>query len=277
LTQEKSRYWDTVAKTWQEASPQTLWRAYNDAVNTALFGHWLPNHKVDFLLKTDLFDESLGKGLYPLLELHATRVIGMDISVLTSRSAKSRHPGLAVVGGDVRRLPFADGVFDIIVSNSTLDHFESSDEIIDSLGELLRVLKPGGQLLLTLDNLVNPVIALRSVLPFRLLNRLKIVPYFVGTTLGPNRLRDHLECLGLMVMDVSAVMHFPRILAMAMSRVLEGHSGLKVQEGFLNLLMSFERLSRWPTRFLTGYFVAVRAIKKKFAGSSFDLPGEKIG
>jgi len=261
LTQEKSRYWDTVAKTWQEASPQMLWRAYNDAVNTALFGHWLPDHKVDFLLKTDLFDESLGKGLYPLLELHAKKVIGMDISVLTSRSAKSRHPGL-VVGGDVRRLPFADGVFDIIVSNSTLDHFESSDEIVDSLGELLRVLKPGGLMLLTLDNLVNPVIALRTALPFRLLNRLRIVPYYVGATLGPSRLRDHLEHLGFRVIEICTVMHFPRILAMAMSRVLEGHSGLKIQEGFLNLLMSFERLSRWPTRFLTGYFVAVRAIKK---------------
>jgi hypothetical protein len=117
-------------------------------------------------------------------------------------------------------------------------------------------------LLLTLDNLANPVIALRSALPFRLLNRLKIVPYFVGATLGPSRLRDHLERLGLMVMEVSAVMHFPRILAMAIIRVMEGHFGLKMQKRFLRLLMAFEHLSRWPTRFLTGYFVVVRTIKK---------------
>jgi SAM-dependent methyltransferase len=262
LTGQKSRYWDAVAKTWQEASPQMLWRAYNDSVNTALFGHWLPHNKVDSLLKTDLFDESLGNGLYPLLKLHAKKMIGIDISVLTSRSAKFRHSGLDVVGADVRRLPFTNEVFDIIVSNSTLDHFESSDEIVYSLEELLRVLKPGGQLLLTLDNLANPVIALRSVLPYRLLNRLKIVPYFVGATLSPNRLRDHLERLGLMVMEVSAVMHFPRILAMAIIRVTEGHFGLKMQKRFLSLLMAFEHLSHWPTRFLTGYFVAVRAIKK---------------
>ncbi len=239
-----------------------LWRAYNDAVNTALFGRWLSHHKADSLLKTDLFDESLGDGLYSLLELHAKKVVGIDISLLISKSAKSRHSGLDVVGADVRRLPFSDEVFDIIVSNSTLDHFESSEEIVYSLKELLRVLKPGGQLLLTLDNLVNPVIALRAVLPFRLLNRLQIVPYFVGATLSPSRLRDHLEHLGLMVMEVSAVMHFPRILAMAFIRVMEGRFGSKMQKRFLSLLMAFEHLSHWPTRFLTGYFVAVRAVKK---------------
>src|SRR5574341_1753589 len=105
-------------------------------------------------------------------------VFGIDLSLLTVRAAKLRHHGLKATGADVRHLPFADGVFDVIVSNSTLDHFESSDEIISSLQELHRVLRTGGQLLLTLDNLANPLISLRNVLPFGLLNRLNIVPYY---------------------------------------------------------------------------------------------------
>ncbi|MER3446060.1 MAG: hypothetical protein C4291_04135, partial [Candidatus Dadabacteria bacterium] len=179
MLQEKPSYWDRVAKTWQETGPQTLWRAYNDAVNTTVFASWLPPDRVENLLKTDLFDESLGDGLYPLMVMRAKNVFGIDISVLTIQAAKSRHRGLQVTGADARCLPFADGIFDVIISNSTLDHFELSDEVVASLKELYRVLRVGGQLLLTLDNLSNPIIALRSVLPFRLLSRLNIVPYYV--------------------------------------------------------------------------------------------------
>lgn len=262
MTIKDARYWNEVARSWQEDTPRILWRAYNDAINIDLFAQWLPTYGVEHLLKTDLFDESLGEGLYPLLSARAKSVIGIDISGLTAQAAKSRHNGLRVTGADMRYLPFSDGTFDVIVSNSTLDHFESSDEILTSLRELHRVLRPGGQLLLTLDNLANPVIALRSYLPFRLLNRVGIVPYYVGSTFGPDLLRHHLEQTGLEVLEVSAVMHFPRIFTMAMVRILERYARRGIQKRFLRFLMSFEHLSTWPTRFLTGYFVAARAIKR---------------
>jgi SAM-dependent methyltransferase len=261
LTEERVHYWNRVAKAWQEASPKTLWRAYNDAVNASLFSRWLPSGKVENLLKTDLFDESLSDGLYPLLASRAKNIVGMDISILTSHNARSRRESLKAVNADVRHLPFANGTFDVIVSNSTLDHFKSSDDIVASLSELNRVLRGGGQLFLTLDNLANPVIALRNTLPFRLLNYLNIVPYYVGTTFRPSRLCYHLNEAGLEVLEISAVMHFPRIFTMAMARIMESHAKREVKKRFLHFLMAFEHLSRWPTRFLTGYFVAVRAIK----------------
>jgi hypothetical protein len=31
----------------------------------------------------------------------------------------------------------------------------------------------------------------------------------------------------------------------------------------LRFIMAFERLERWPTRYRTGYFVAIRAIKRR--------------
>jgi SAM-dependent methyltransferase len=261
LPKKDSRYWDSVARHWQTATPRTLWRAYNDAINTAVFSQWLPKDSVEYLLKTDLFDESLGDGLYPLLSAHAKSLYGIDVSILTAQAAKLRHNGLCVTEADVRRLPFANGVFEVIVSNSTLDHFESSDGIAAGLNELHRVLRPGGQLLLTLDNFANPAIALRNMLPFRVLNRVNLVPYYMGVTLSPERLRKHLEHAGFNVLETRAVMHFPRVLTMAMAHIFSSHTGLKTESHLISLLMSFEHLSKLPSRFITGYYVAVRAIR----------------
>jgi SAM-dependent methyltransferase len=161
----------------------------------------------------------------------------------------------------VRRLPFADGTFDVIVSNSTLDHFQTFDDITVSLRELHRVLQHRGELLLSLENPANVVVALRNALPFRPLNRLNIVPYYVGATYGPRRLRRILRRLGFEVRDVTAVMHCPRVIAVVIARILERHGAPETQRRFLHLLIAFESLERWPTRFLSGYFVAVKAIK----------------
>ena len=45
-------------------------------------------------------------------------------------------------------LPFAEEAFDVIVSTSTLDHFAHRRDIVSSLHELHRVLRPGGEVLL---------------------------------------------------------------------------------------------------------------------------------
>jgi len=262
LIPEKKRYWDEVAKTWQRANTESLWRSYSDSVNTELFSRWLPNVRLENLLKTDLFDESLGDGLYPLLSSRAKNLFGIDLSQITVQAAKWRHPCLKAIAADVRSLPFATGMFDFIVSNSTLDHFQSQKEIVDSLRELHRALRAGGQLLLTLDNLANPVIAVRSFLPFPLLNRLNIVPYYVGPTFGPRRLCRYLQETGFEVHEVEALMHFPRLISVHMTRKLERRLDKYAKTRLVSLLMGFERLAKWPTRFLTGYFIAVRAIKR---------------
>jgi SAM-dependent methyltransferase len=124
-------------------------------------------------------------------------------------------------------LPFVDEAFDVIVSNSTLDHFGSWAELGASLHELHRVLKTRGLLIITLDNRANPIVALRNAAPFPLLHRLGLVPCYVGG-----------------------------------ARVLTSYAETKTQRRFLQLLLSFERLSCRPTRFLTGHFVAVRALKR---------------
>jgi len=261
VTIEKACYWDAVGEVWQRTRHQWLWRAHSDAVNTALLGRWLPCARVERLLKTDLFDEALSAGLHPHLVQKAQQIVGIDISASIVRADRSRHPGLQVAMADVRRLPFASSSFDVIVSNSTLDHFHSRHEIVASLYELHRVLRVGGQLLLTLDNLANPIIAIRNFLPFRLMSWLGLVPYYVGATYGPQGLQRIVQKVGFEVQAIDAIMHCPRVLVVALVRLIEGRLGLAPQRRFMRGLMAFESLARWPTRFLTGHFIAVNAIK----------------
>ena len=254
-------YWEGVAETWRATKPQALWRAHSDAVNARLLAAWLPD-RVDRLLKTDLFDEAVGQGLYAPLAARARLVAGIDVSAGVVGAATVGHAGLRGVQADVRRLPFADGAFDVVVSNSTLDHFGSLDELIAGLEEIHRVLRDGGQLLLTLDNLANPIVALRNALPYPVVHRTGIVPYYVGASCGPRRLRRVLSDLGYDVAEITAILHSPRVLAVALGEALDRHAGPETQRRFSGWLLAFERLARWPTRFLTGHFVAVRAVRR---------------
>ncbi len=258
----RSGYWNGITRAYKETSPQMLWRIHSDAVNTKLIVRWLPDGSVGCVLKTDMFDEAFSDGLYPLLASKAKKLIGMDMSTSIVYLARARYGDLQSLGADTRRLPFADASFDIIISNSTLDHFESQAEIIISLHELHRVIRTGGQLILTLDNPANPIIKLRGALSIQFLNRLGVVPYYVGASFDSNRLRRTLVQVGFDILEVDAVMHCPRILAVAVSHTLEKSTGHEIQKRFLRFLMAFEVLSRWPTRFLTGHFVAIKAIKR---------------
>jgi SAM-dependent methyltransferase len=55
------------------------------------------------------------------------------------------RPG-AVVQGDATRLPFADGAFDAVVASEVLEHVPDD---VGALAELVRVLRPGGVLAVT--------------------------------------------------------------------------------------------------------------------------------
>jgi SAM-dependent methyltransferase len=229
------------------------------------------------MLKTDLFDEAVGPGLYSFLKSRSSLLAGIDVSLLTLSAASSHCKNLETACADVRRLPFVDQAFDVIISNSTLDHFNTLDEIRVSLRELRRVLKPGGHLLLTMDNLANPLVGFRNLLPFSLLNRLRIVPYYVGTSCGPRRLSRILHQMELEVLDVEAVMHAPRVIAVALASILARYATPKTQQQFLRWLMAFERLSSWPTRFLTGYYVAIKVRKPLSSGCSTIVRSPSLG
>ena len=238
-----------------------LWRRHSDRINGALVRRWLPRAPGGRVLKTDLFDEATGTGLYPWLAERFASVAGIDVDARIVEAAAARYPDIEAVLADVRTLPFADGAFAAVVSSSTLDHFPGCDDIAAALVELRRVLEPGGRLVITLDNLANPAVALRNALPHAWLRQLGLVPYYVGASHGPRGLRDALRGAGFEVRELAATQHSPRFAAVALARAVEGRSEA-VQRRFLDLLAGCERLDRLPTRFLTGCYVAAVAVRR---------------
>jgi SAM-dependent methyltransferase len=211
-------------------------------------------------LKTDLFDESCGPGMVPELQRSARKIVGIDISKSITEQAAKRNPALEAKVGDVREMPFASGSIDFVFSNSTLDHFEQSDDIEKSITEIARVLAPRGSLLLTLDNPLNPVVWVRNKMPSSLFGRTLLAPYFVGHTLSLGPMVRLLESCGFEIRRKGHILHVPRIVVLHLCRFFDpSESSGRL---FLRFMLSFENLAHMPTAPLTGHFTAALAIKK---------------
>jgi SAM-dependent methyltransferase len=263
--------WDDLADLWLTRRSQVLWRRHSDAVNSRLVREWLPG-RVGRVLKTDLFDEAVSGGILPALADRADEVVGIDVSPAVVEAAAARHDRLGAQLADVRALPFPDGSFDAVLSNSTLDHFGSLAEIVTGLRELHRVLRPRGTLVVTLDNPWNPLMALSKAVPRAWLNetwnryapglgKVGILPYHVGVTMSAPALVRTLAGIGFTVEETTAVMHAPRLPAVLIGSVLERRAGKVTQERFLELLRRCESLRERRTCLVTGTFVAVRAVR----------------
>lgn len=258
--------WDDVGREWATRHPDRLWREFTDRLQAGLLERWLgpaPNHadgRVPTALKTDLFDEIAGRGVVPWLTTRGYHTVGIDISAVVVKEARRRYVTLESAVADVRNMPFQDACFDAVFSGSTLDHFATTTDIIHAAREIARVLRPSGRLVLTLDNPRNPLVRVRNGPLLGILRRSGVVPYEVGATLAAEPLTEVLRSVGLRAVKTSAVLHCPRVLAVWCSRLLQ-HANPVIQERFLAMLSSCEKLEHLRTRFLTGHFVAILAVK----------------
>jgi SAM-dependent methyltransferase len=250
-----------VVQEWLEANPHPAWRRHSDEVNGALVSRWLPPSNDGRILKTDLFDEIASDGLYSVLATRARYVCGMDVSAYTAAAASSKYPEIAASAADIRSLPFADSSFDAIVSLSTIDHFNNSADIPRSLVELRRVLRPGGTLVLTVDNLSNPLIALRNSLPYPFLRRLGLVSYPVGRSLTFQRARECVLEAGFTVLDAVGVMLSPRVLAIPVLELVSRRGSKRMTGMLRKTMMWMERFQSTVVARRLAHFVAIRAVK----------------
>jgi SAM-dependent methyltransferase len=257
-----SEEWGEVLESWEATPAHALWRAHSDAVNLALLRRWLPDGPLGRVLKTDLFDEAVGSGLAGELESRAEVVVGVDLAAPVVEAAVAARPGLEGRVADVRRLPFEAASFDLVVSNSTLDHFHSVGEIVNALEELARVTRPGGRLVITLDNRENPIVALRTSRAFApLFRRLGLVPYELGVTCGHRRLSRLIEGAGFEVRATEAIMHCPPQVTASLSARFSSGRPPAGTANHLRRVLRFEALGRWPTRYLTAHFVAAFGVR----------------
>ncbi|NWF85055.1 MAG: class I SAM-dependent methyltransferase [Bryobacteraceae bacterium] len=67
--------------------------------------------------------------------------------LMSNAKAAGAESRVEVVSADMRRMPFEAGEFDGVVSTYAIDHLNRQG-IVEALGEVSRVLKPGGEFLL---------------------------------------------------------------------------------------------------------------------------------
>ena len=232
-------YWDEIASL-DDQLPGG-WRRQARAEHLDLLTGWVGDPRGRWL-KTDLYEErDEDRALLP--RLGSATWVGTDLSPEVARRAGGRS-----AAGDVRRLPFGDAVFDGVLSTSTLDHFDDVGEIERSLAELRRVLRPGGALVLTLDNPRNPLIRLRNALPRGVARRTGLVPFAVGATLDHVEGRRAVEAAGFEVLDVVHLLHAPHVIGTRPARW-----GWYERQ----VLPRFGALARTRTAHLTGHYVAI--------------------
>jgi SAM-dependent methyltransferase len=95
-----------------------------------------------------------GRHLCEAFRTHDVEVAGVDLGWddlckargFLSLMARERPGRWVVSQADVTKLPFADASFDIVVCSEVLEHVEESRTAVS---ELVRVLKPGGDLVVT--------------------------------------------------------------------------------------------------------------------------------
>lgn len=252
--------WNVITCDLLAGNRQGLWRQYCDSVYLKLLDRWLPSGPSSCSLKTDLYDEAMDEGLLPRLHQASRRIVGLDLSLPVAGEAGRKYSYLRATLADARVLPFSDNVFDLVLSNSTLDHFPSPEDIATALAELARVMTSGGELIITLDNLQNPIVRARSLLPLSLLRRTGIVPYYVGATHGRRGLVEALAQAGFEIKDLTAIMHSPRVLMVPIAQRL-ARAGGGTRRRFVRSLMAWEALEHFPGRYFTGHYVCARAVR----------------
>lgn len=172
---------------------QTLaYRPVHDAIVMALSGR-PPRNVLDVGCGTGLLTARIASFN------SGARVVGCDFSLGMLRHAAGRHTPVSWVQGNALRLPFQDHGFDTVVSTEAFHWFP--DQRI-ALGEMFRVLEPGGRLLIAG---INPPFELLS-LAFRYGSRFTGEPFNWPTR---RRMRRWLEGVGFRVTVQRGVFRWP--------------------------------------------------------------------
>jgi ubiquinone/menaquinone biosynthesis C-methylase UbiE len=86
------------------------------------------------------------------------RIVGLDLSADLLAKARARlvaAPNVVLHRGNAEQMPYATSSFDTVYGSSVLHHLD----LDRALGEVFRVLRPGGRCVFTEPNILNPQVA----------------------------------------------------------------------------------------------------------------------
>jgi exosortase/archaeosortase family protein len=203
------RFWARVGERFPDLGGAASTRYYAENERRLFTEHFPPLAGLK-ILKTDLWDEAKNTRILAWASEQGAHAYGIDISEPTlnqARTAFHREPLRSAVA-DVRDLPFRDGCFDAIYSMGTIEHF---DETEHAVGEIARVLMPGGRAIVGVPNRHDPF--LRPLLAAGL-QAMGLYGYGFEKSYSRRTLREMLERAGLVVTAETAILFMPGWLRM---------------------------------------------------------------
>lgn len=206
---QPSSFWDDVGAHFPslKGAPST---AYYFECERWLFETFAPKLRDRVVAKTDLWDEAKNTEILRWVAEQGASPAGIDVSLPTVRAARgvlaSHRPALA--GGDVRAMPFRTGSVDVVYSMGTIEHFP---EYAQAVGEIFRVLKPGGLAIVGVPNKLDPFL---RPLMVHVLNACGLYGYGMEKSFTPGALQRLLESAGFRVTARTGILFMPGWLRM---------------------------------------------------------------
>ena len=213
------------------------------------------------LLKLDLWNEAFNTRILHWARDQGAEVFGFDLSQVVAararhndRQVRSANPALRLLRGDIREIPVADASVDLVYTMGTIEHI---DEFNQAIGEIERVLRPGGRAIIGVPHRWN--LFLRPLM-VALLTACGRYLYAPERSFGAGELRRLIESHGLQVTWRSGLLTAPGILRMADLYLYTRRNPLSgLSRLWVPLFEQAETRWRWPGRF--GYLLALVAEK----------------
>ena len=204
------RFWHEVGDTFPDLGGAASTAYYLDNEKRLLSAH-LPDLARCRLFKTDLWDEAKNTRILRWAHAQGAAVFGVDISepIVEQARAAFHDGGLRATRGDVRALPFRDASFDAVYSMGTIEHFRDPQQ---ALGEIHRVLRPGGRAVVGVPNRWDPF--LRPLLS-AVLQAARSYDYGYERSFSRRALRRMMEAAGFEVVAETGILFVPGWLRMA--------------------------------------------------------------
>ena len=121
--------------------------------------YWFRRHEVvyerlaDRCAGRDVLEAGCGEGYGAnLIADVARRVIGLDYDESAVAHVKARYPRVEMLHGNLAALPLPDATVDVVVNFQVIEHLWDQGQFV---AECLRVLRPGGVLLMSTPNRIT--------------------------------------------------------------------------------------------------------------------------
>jgi SAM-dependent methyltransferase len=121
--------------------------------------YWFRRHEVVYerlaerCAGRDVLEAGCGEGYgADLIAGVARHVIGLDYDETAVAHVKARYPRVEMRHGNLAALPLPDGVIDVVVNFQVIEHLWDQGQFV---AECLRVLRPGGVLLMSTPNRIT--------------------------------------------------------------------------------------------------------------------------